>query len=469
MINIYFHIDEFGRDSIVASALTHIAKKKNWRIIYGNRNLGFLMAKFEKFFDIIILPKPAFFTSFFHASKIEALKSNYVILYTEQIGIMTSTKFPGLALRQMLDKEFMSGDTKYVDKVAAFCFWSHQAKKIITNRFPILSQKSYVVGHPRHDINANPILVKPLKVRPNNIGIITRFVALNDYFGRNSLESIFDNRKFIKKGEIIEYSNPNNGEFFASRIRGVNPKNDISIEAIDFENTILIIEALAKLGLNVSIKKHPKEDVKIYEKIVAQLGRRNISLAPPNIPFAFWIQNQNYLIGPPSTSFYDALMLGIVPISTSEINPTRKSLITDMYEDFNPIMEHVIKPKSINELVDFVQKNDPKVYKDLALNPEIIKILEAEVNYPNHIKSLSEFCEVIQNTLTRRKGSLAKSFMIHFFLIISKIESEFRYIYYLLLEMSTGRKIMTSAGFVMSFKNRRYISKLSKSLERAYN
>ena len=468
MINIYFHIDELSRDAIVASALTRIAKKKNWRIVYGNRHLGFLMAKFERYFDVIILPKPTFFTSFFHPSKIEALRSNYLILYTEQIGIMTSTNFPKLALRQMLDKEFMSGDTKYVDKVAAFCFWSHQAKTIVADSFPVLSQKCYVVGHPRHDINANPIFIKPINLRPNSIGIVTRTIALNDYFGRNPLESILDNRTFIEKREIIEYSNPNNGDMFASRIRGVNPKNDISIEAIDFENMILIIEALTKLGLKINLKKHPKEDTKIYEKIVAQFGK-TVSLAPSNIPFAFWIQNQNYLIGPPSTSFYDALMLGIVPISTSEINPTRKSLITDMYEDFNPIMEHVIKPKSINELVDFVQKNDPKVYKDLALNPEIIKILEAEVNYPNHIKSLSEFCEVIQNTLTRRKGSLAKSFMIHFFLIISKIDSEFRYIYYLLLEMSTGRKIMTSAGFVMSFKNRRYISKLSKSLERTYN
>lgn len=468
MINIYFHIDELSRDSIVASALTRIAKKKNWRIIYGNRNLGYLMAKFERFFDIIILPKPTFFTSFFDPSKIEALRSNYVILYTEQIGIMTSSIFPKLALRQMLDKEFMSGDTKYVDKVAAFCFWSHQAKKIVTDRFPALSSKCYVVGHPRHDINANPIFIKPINFRPNSIGIITRSITLNDYFGRNSLESIFDNRKYIEKREIIEYSNPNNGEIFASRIRGVNPKNEIAIEAIDFENMVLIIEALTKLGLKISIKKHPKEDTKIYEKILAQLGR-NVSLAPSNVPFAFWIQNQNYLIGPPSTSFYDALMLGILPISTDEINPTRKSLITDMYEDFNPVMEHVPKPKSINELVDFVQKNDPKIYKDFVLNPKVIKILESEVNFPNHINSLSEFCEVIQNILTQRKGSLAKYLMIHLYLIISKIESEFRYTYYLLLEMSTSRKIMTSAGFVLNFKNRRYISKLSTGLERTCN
>lgn len=468
MINIYFHIDELSRDSIVASALTRIAKKRNWRIVYGSRNSGFLMAKFERFFDVIILPKPTFFTSFFHPSKIEGLRSNYIILYTEQIGIMTASHIPKLALRQMLDKEFMSGDTKYVEKVAAFCFWSTQAKNIVIDRFPVLGQKCYVVGHPRHDINANPIFIKPINLRPNNIGIVTRSIVLNDYFGRNSLDSIMDNRKYIEKGEIIEYSNPNNGETFASRIRGVNPKNDIAIEAIDFENMILIIEALTKLGLNISIKKHPKEDAKIYEKIVAQLGR-NVSLAPSNIPFAFWIQNQNYLIGPPSTTFYDALMLGILPISTSEINPVRKSLITDMYEDFNPVMEHVLKPRSINELVDFVQKNDPKAYQDLALKPEVIKILESEVNYPNHINSLSEFCEVIENTLTHRKKSLTKYFMIHVYLIISKIESEFRYMYYLLLEMYTGRKIMTSAGFVMSFKNRRYISTLSKSLEKLCN
>jgi surface carbohydrate biosynthesis protein len=468
MINIYFHIDEVSRDSVVASALTQIAKKKKWRIIYGNRNLGFLMAKFERFFDVIILPKPTFLTSFFHPSKIENLRSNYVILYTEQIGIMTSPNFPKLALRQMLDKEFMSGDSKYVNKIAAFCFWSNQAKKIVLDNFPELSQKCYVVGHPRHDSNANPVFIKPLSLRENNIGIVTRFVSLNDYFGRNSLESILENRIFIKKGEIIEYSNPRNGDIFASRIRGVNPKNDISIESIDFENMILIIEALTELGLKISIKKHPKEDLEIYKKVLAQLGT-NVSLAPSNIPFAFWIQNQNYVIGPPSTSFYDALMLGVLPISTSEINPHRKSLITDMYEDFNPLMKHVVKPKSINELIDFVKKNDPKVYSDFALNSKVIKILESEVNYPNHINSLSEFCEVIQKILKHRKVSLAKNFMIWLYLIISKIESEFRFIYYSLLERSTRRKILTSAGFVMNFKIRRYISNLSSNLDRTYN
>jgi surface carbohydrate biosynthesis protein len=468
MINIYFHIDELSRDSVVASALTQIAKKKKWRIIYGNRNLGFLMAKFERFFDVIIMPKPTFLTSFFHPSKVETLRSNYVILYTEQIGIMTSANFPKLALRQMLDKEFMSGDSKYVDKIAAFCFWSHQAKNIIIDSFPELSQKCYVVGHPRHDLNANPIFIRPINLRENNIGIVTRFVSLNDYFGRNSLESIIENLKFIKKGEIIEYSNPKNGDIFASRIRGVNPKNDIAIESIDFENMILIIEALTELGFKISIKKHPKEDLKIYKKIVAQLGT-SVSLAPSNIPFAFWIQNQNYVIGPPSTSFYDALMLGVLPISTSEINPHRKSMITDMYEDFNPLMEYVVKPKSINALVDFVQKNDPKVYNDFAFNPKVTKILESEVNYPNHVNSLNEFCEVVQKILTNRKVSLAKNFMIWLYLIISKIESEFRFIYYSLLERSTRRKILTSAGFVMNFKIRRYISNLSSNLDRSRN
>jgi hypothetical protein len=173
---------------------------------------------------------------------------------------------------------------------------------------------------------------------------------------------------------------------------------------------------LIKLGLKISIKKHPKEDFKLYKKIEAELGR-NISLAPSNIPFAFWIQNQNYLIGPPSTSFYDALMLGILPISTSEINSSRKLLITDMYEDFNPLMGNIFKPKSIDELIRFVQENDPKVYKRLVSNPELINILELEVNYPNHIRSLSEFCGVIEKLLIHHKKSLLQNCAIHYFFL----------------------------------------------------
>lgn len=103
MINIYFHIDEMDRDSIVASILSKLCKEKDWRLIFGNRNLEKLMSKFEPFFDIIILPKPMFLSSYFPEMKIETVTSKFIILYTENIGIMTSKEHPKMTLRQALD------------------------------------------------------------------------------------------------------------------------------------------------------------------------------------------------------------------------------------------------------------------------------------------------------------------------------------------------------------------------------
>ena len=52
---VFFHIDEFNRDSITASVIKNYLKEQNIKVIYGNRRLSkFFNLKISSFFDAAI-------------------------------------------------------------------------------------------------------------------------------------------------------------------------------------------------------------------------------------------------------------------------------------------------------------------------------------------------------------------------------------------------------------------------------
>ena len=119
---IYFHIDEYSRDAITASVLKLELEKKGWTLIYGNRFTARVLRYFEWIFDAVILPKPHFMQAIFEYEKIPKLQSKYVMLYTENIGIIADDTYPKMVLKGVLDKDFMEGRKNCVEKVSAFCF-----------------------------------------------------------------------------------------------------------------------------------------------------------------------------------------------------------------------------------------------------------------------------------------------------------------------------------------------------------
>lgn len=451
------------RDSIVASILSKLCKEKDWRLIFGNRNLEKLMSKFEPFFDIIILPKPMFLSSYFPEMKIETVTSKFIILYTENIGIMTSKEHPKMTLRQALDKDFMSGDTRYVDKVSAFCFWSNQAKDIVIENFPELTNICYVVGHPRHDIHAFSSKLHSVPKTSGEVGIITRASLLNDYFGRNALESILVKKDHISNVGNLEYTNNQTGEQYFSLIRGFQSVSDIYIEAIDFENMLKIIHELIEKGHRVSLKIHPKEDRKLYERVFKDKLDK-IFIVDGFMPFVTWAQKQKFIIGPPSTSFYDALLLGVVPISTSELNPVRKSLVTPMYEDFNSLMNFVYKPRSVKELINFIENEDVDMFTSRIASPEILEVLHKETNYPNQGDSLSKLLDIMENMIINRRSSSFHNFAIFVFRVVANVKSEFKYPYFYIYEKIYNVKLLTSANFVLNIYSRVKIKTLIRKI-----
>jgi len=147
--NVYFHIDELGRDAITASALKKAFKERGINMVYGNRfYTQKLLERFAFAFDIIILPRPDFLRNFKNLNKnIPPI----VIIFTESVGRVVHENNDKLTLFSLLDQSFMEGDTKYVDKVTSFCLWGESTKKRIDKYYPEITNKFHVTGHTRHD------------------------------------------------------------------------------------------------------------------------------------------------------------------------------------------------------------------------------------------------------------------------------------------------------------------------------
>jgi hypothetical protein len=455
MINVYFHIDELNRDSIVANEILRILKNRRWNVTLGNRQLSKLLKKYEAAFDVIILPKPHFISAIFGEKDIVNLGSKFIMLYTESIGIIANDKNKKLLLKAVLDSEFMSGETKYVDKVSAFCFWGPRVRNIVAENYPSLAKKSYVIGHPRHH-NAN--YLKKLNFSSNNnIGIITRFQTLNDYLNRHPME-IISNKSFL--GDLFEYNNLKTGDKLKFERRGSDIPGDILTEAIDFQNLIEITRRLLTEKYKITWKVHPRENPVTYKKILKH-ELLDAKIVEQKIPFTNWAADQKYLVGSPSTSFYDSYLMRILPISIAKIDTRRTFFIKPLYEENNDLMKNVFEPRSINELIEFIKYTSENKYFEQINDHNVLKVLHQEVNFPDYDKSIKKLVEIIEQMEIEKNKRVTKKIKLIIFKTKSYMYSElFNMAYFILNKFNLGYET-NSSNFFLNIKNRRFIKSIN--------
>lgn len=291
--------------------------------------------------------------------------------------------------RTLLEKEYFENKRKYVDRIDAFCFWGSKQLQAIKDYAEDVLHKCHVVGHPRHDAscisNKDPAANE---VRPENkmIGVITRAVALNDYFGRSALDcytTLLDNHF------QYEFFNKITGEKLPSKRPGIRPADILIVQAIDAENTLKIISSLENAGYRVSVRAHPKENTDVWKNLLMR-SNLNAEVSDSKLPIAHWLENIDYIVGPPSTSFYDACMRGVTPISICALDSRRKENIGELWEDNNRLMNHIYKPKTIEDLLEYI-KSKTKINFN---NGEILNILKEEADYPTCISSLHKVIAV---------------------------------------------------------------------------
>ena len=414
---IYFHIDELNRDSIVASALRQKFKSNGDTLIYGNRLISRLLKIFHPLFDIIIVPRPHFLYDLW-GNNYHNWGSKFIMLSTESLGIICSDY--KVMARTLLEKGYFEDDRSVVNRIDAFCVWGTRQLEAISKYAEDQYHKFHVVGHPRHDNLCTLEENTSKKNTPRKrIGIITRSVSINDYQGRSTLDAF---STILDDHFQYEYYNKNTGDKLKSKRPGAYPAENVAVTALD---TALLIKIISRLNnendIELFLRPHPKEDITAWQKIFIR-NNIKIEIAVPFEPITHWLKKIDFLIGPPSTSFYDAIMQGVFPISINSIDKRREIFIGELWEDNNRLMPGIIQPLSIDEILEII--NNKGSYEPCS---DTIKVLNEEADFSNCLNSLDKVVKVC-NSLYPQSPKTSNFIFIfifskHLFLIIWKLRN----------------------------------------------
>lgn len=395
---IYFHIDELSRDSITASAFNKVLKEYGAKIIYGNRRTSsLLLPHFYYLFDLIILPRPIFVKELIGKKNLPPV----VIIFTEGASRYVLENDDIYTLTCFLGHEFMNGDTKYVDNLTKIFLWGNAAKSRIIKYFPNLKDKVEVIGNPRMD---QLCVSENNRKNKKNIGFITRFSMLNDYLDRKPIDKLvkysLNTDSFNNK---IEINNKEKNFYLDERN---TPTEVLYSEAADISTIVELIRVFKAKEYNVFLKVHPRENKNFWNKIFRD-SNLNIEVANWLIPFSEWSSNMDYIIGPASTTFYDCIRNKTTPICMRYLFPKREFHVEKAWEEHGSLMEDVFHPKSINELIEFIEKN-----KKLIPNKKILEKMQHETNYPNSSNQITLY--VIEfNKILKKNKNIPRSILLY--------------------------------------------------------
>ena len=441
---IYYHIDEFNRDSIVASSLAKLFKRRGHILIYGNRITNRIIPFFKHTFDIIILPRPHFFYDNWGENWLK-WDCKFVTLPTENVGVYVLNK--KVMSKTILEREYFEGKERYINRIDCLTVWGELQKKLLEQTVSKnVSSKVKVIGHPRHDKNC--LINKKKNNKKIKIAILTRSVAFNNY---NSIVPLERYKAYFEKHSIYEYYKDNRDNLKSKRVEA-NPSEVLAILSIDNKIIIDIIKELSTLkDLEIFLRPHPKENLNVWDDIFSKMNLKNVTISDNSEPLTHFLSGFDYAIGPPSTSFYDAMMLGVKPISISNLDSRRHLFVKEYFEDNNLLMSYVFKPKSIPEMLNiiFEKTKIDKNYKDT---------LKKEANFPDCSESLTKFVELCLKIITKRKSlKIIQIFNLYLFKIALQI---FNFIY--LIKLKIDGKKMSSSNFLMTTRIIRKINLLGR-------
>jgi hypothetical protein len=297
-------------------------------------------------------------------------------------------------VRVILDKSYVEGNSSYVDQIYAICVWGERAREIVNKYHPEVIDKIRVVGHPRLDRNC----LGKNEGDSNKIGIITRYTHLNDFDGRTIIDFMgWDS--LVGQNDIV-YKNNSTGDKLKNNYTNIGPDR-INKEVKELDTTFKIIRKLLKLGYEIELRVHPREDRHVWERLIRDL---NLDIKVSNwlTPYLKWASKMDYIVGPASTSYYECLAIGITPISFSEIPSKDDAEIVS--DEISAILKHVYSPTTLQELTNYIG-NHQKI--DINTDLSARKILEDEINYPDCIDSTQEICNVIMESAKNKEANNA--------------------------------------------------------------
>jgi surface carbohydrate biosynthesis protein len=379
---VYFHIDEVARDAVVAANLRQTLKAHGVELVYGNRATTEFFPWSDDFsaFDLCVFPNLDLFQSICRHP--DRLNTPIVILPTETVG-GTSRNLDRVAAKYF--GSFSEECWAWSNKISAFCVWGPSHVKAFEAKGPQLLEKVHVVGHPRFDRRCQirgTMANRGPKIR---VGIISRFVAINPFDRRSTLQVVYEGRKIPGHELPIFRLSPT-----------LDVEDRVYTEIIDLRHVFEILDKLDPERHEVVLRGHPRENRTTWETLIARNGIR-VKMAPWDEPYMHWLHTLDYVVGPVSTSFYDCMVVGKKPICTIDIEPKRQSHILAGGDDENLILNHVVRPKSIEELVRMVSEKPSSEPMDLP--PDLVDLLHQESNYPDCATSIDRIARVCLNVL----------------------------------------------------------------------
>ena len=373
---VYFHIDEVARDAVVASALKAVLAKHGVDVVYGNRLTAGYAFK-DGTFDAMVLPAVTFMESMIGNPDVQT--SPIIILPTEGIGGIP--EHPHRAALKFIGHKFMAGDLRWSKMVSAYCLWGQQ-QIIGFERFaPDLVERCHVIGHPRFDRRclgvSNRRATTQLGDDRIKIGVLTRFYLTNPFDSRGNFSML---RRMRKK------------DYHHLQQEG----SDLDVEdlfytqAMDMRILFDFIDAIDPTRHRVILRVHPRENRQQWLNIIRELNL-HIEIADWDKPFIHWVNDVDWIVSPPSTSFYDCLYLGKPVICTDKIISHRRNHVPPISDDTSQIIEYTYRPQSLAEMVSLV---DEKPQDKQLIQSETKALLEHDAGYPGCLDSIERLAEV---------------------------------------------------------------------------
>jgi len=434
-MNVYFYIDELNRDAITASKLKKRLENKGHKIVYGSRTTIKFLKYFHYLFDVIIITRPGLLTLHFQESWLK-WKEKIVTLSTESVGIICEDH--ALMSKTLLEREYFEGDKRFAKRIDLYALWGLEQYLSIKKFANELLKKCRIIGHPRYDSFVPGKRKNDPKIKI--VGVLARSYFLNDYYNRSSLSLWGDTGNLYNS---FEYFKNNRNKLPYKRN---STKQSTILQTIDVDSTFLIIQKLDLIkNVKIIFRPHPRENHQTWRQ--ALMSFKKIEFHDVKYPISDLLEKVDYLISPPTTSFYDAILHNVVPISTCSIDKKRKLFLAELSEDNNNLMKYIFKPESINDILYFIKKKKKFRIKTVE------NILHKELNFPECKNSLDNLVSHIEILKKKEKKT-------YFFLTCILFLFEIYFLFWSIKNIIIGRK-SHSAYFALNFKIKKFINNLS--------
>jgi len=273
-------------------------------------------------------------------------------------------------------------DYKDVKKIF---FWGSESLQWVQNHVEIDSNVLENVGYPRLKMAKVYYQLKQ-KTKHQKIGVVGRFVLLNDLYGVLPMEFIvteFGGSKDYKGAMLKRLSVE--GEMFRTILR-----------AVDY--------VMAHTDYTVSFRPHPNENPASYSKLLDRYGGRfEIS---EEVDVADWISGCSKIMGLASSSYIDASLMGVPIICLDRMADVIED--TMIYEPaLRLIYETAHLPSDFDELV-WLLTSDISIRK----SPVFDELIKSNFigNYDDPIRHVAESIQHVPRKFT----TLAIKFAIEF-------------------------------------------------------